>query len=63
MATSSPQVTTCVSRFSILTNISKFSFLQWVEGQGSGARIDKDKGEEEDTFDAMGMSRSVERKI
>jgi len=26
----------------------------WVEGQGSGARIDKNDGEEEDTFDAMG---------
>ncbi len=26
----------------------------WVEGQGSGARIDKKAGEEEDTYDAMG---------
>lgn len=26
----------------------------WVEGQGSGARIDKKDGEEEDTYDAMG---------
>jgi len=26
----------------------------WVEGQGSGPRIDKNDGEEEDTFDAMG---------
>ncbi|PPQ82354.1 hypothetical protein CVT25_008315 [Psilocybe cyanescens] len=26
----------------------------WVEGQGSGARIDKAAGEEEDTYDAMG---------
>jgi len=26
----------------------------WVEGQGSGARIDQGKGEEEDMFDAMG---------
>jgi ATPase subunit of ABC transporter with duplicated ATPase domains len=26
----------------------------WVEGQGSGARIDKAAGEEEDQFDAMG---------
>jgi len=26
----------------------------WVEGQGSGARIDKGAGEEEDTYDAMG---------
>lgn len=26
----------------------------WVEGQGSGPRIDKNDGPEEDTFDAMG---------
>lgn len=26
----------------------------WVEGQGSGPRIDKDQGEEEEKFDAMG---------
>jgi len=26
----------------------------WVEGQGSGARIDKKDGDEEDTYDAMG---------
>lgn len=26
----------------------------WVEGQGSGPRIDKAAGEEEDTYDAMG---------
>jgi len=26
----------------------------WVEGQGSGPRIDKADGEEEDTYDAMG---------
>lgn len=26
----------------------------WVEGQGSGPRIDKDQGEEEDQYDAMG---------
>lgn len=26
----------------------------WVEGQGSGPRIDGKKGEEEDTYDAMG---------
>lgn len=26
----------------------------WVEGQGSGPRIDKNDGEEEDTYDAMG---------
>ena len=26
----------------------------WVEGQGSGPRIDKAGGEEEDQFDAMG---------
>jgi elongation factor 3 len=26
----------------------------WVEGQGSGPRIDKKDGEEEDTYDAMG---------
>jgi len=26
----------------------------WVEGQGSGPRIDKKAGEKEDQFDAMG---------
>ena len=26
----------------------------WVEGQGSGPRIDKGKEEEEDQYDAMG---------
>ena len=26
----------------------------WVEGQGSGARIDKKEGEDEDQYDAMG---------
>ena len=26
----------------------------WVEGQGSGPRIDKKDGEDEDQFDAMG---------
>lgn len=26
----------------------------WVEGQGSGPRIDKKEGEEEDQYDAMG---------
>jgi elongation factor 3 len=26
----------------------------WVEGQGSGPRIDKKDGEEEDQYDAMG---------
>jgi elongation factor 3 len=26
----------------------------WVEGQGSGPRIDKNAGENEDTYDAMG---------
>jgi len=26
----------------------------WVEGQGSGARIDKKDGQEDDQFDAMG---------
>ena len=26
----------------------------WVEGQGSGPRIDKKEGEDEDTYDAMG---------
>ena len=26
----------------------------WVEGQGSGPRIDKATGEEEDQYDAMG---------
>jgi len=26
----------------------------WVEGQGSGARIDKKKGDDDDQYDAMG---------
>jgi elongation factor 3 len=26
----------------------------WVEGQGSGARIDKKEGDEDDQYDAMG---------
>ena len=26
----------------------------WVEGQGSGPRIDKKEGEEDDQYDAMG---------
>lgn len=31
----------------------------WVEGQGSGARIDKQDGEEEATYDAMGNKIDV----
>lgn len=36
----------------------------WVEGQGSGARIDKGKGEEEDQYDAMGnkIEKSKQKK-
>lgn len=34
----------------------------WVEGQGSGARIDKKEGEEEDTFDAMGNKIEASKK-
>ncbi|KAH8114180.1 P-loop containing nucleoside triphosphate hydrolase protein [Phellopilus nigrolimitatus] len=33
----------------------------WVEGQGSGARIDKDKGEDEDQYDAMGNKIEVKK--
>jgi len=33
---------------------AKRSGHNWVEGQGSGARIDKKDGLEEDQFDAMG---------
>ena len=29
----------------------------WVQGQGKGERIDQKKGEEEDQFDAMGVSQ------
>ena len=31
----------------------------WVEGQGSGSRIDKKDGPEEDQFDAMGNKIDV----
>jgi elongation factor 3 len=34
----------------------------WVEGQGSGARIDKAAGEEEDQYDAMGNKIVVNKK-
>ncbi|KAE8210439.1 hypothetical protein CF327_g5690 [Tilletia walkeri] len=34
----------------------------WVEGQGSGERIDKKKDEEEDVFDAMGNKVEVAKK-
>lgn len=33
--------------------------ISWVEGQGTGARIDKDDGEEVEMFDAMGNSTSL----
>ena len=33
----------------------------WVEGQGSGPRIDKKAGEEEDTYDAMGNKIEVKK--
>ena len=33
----------------------------WVEGQGSGPRIDKKDGEEEDQFDAMGNKIEVKK--
>jgi elongation factor 3 len=33
----------------------------WVEGQGSGARIDKKDGEEEDQYDAMGNKIDVKK--
>ncbi|KAI5117797.1 hypothetical protein M0805_002184 [Coniferiporia weirii] len=33
----------------------------WVEGQGSGARIDKDKGEDDDQYDAMGNKIDVKK--
>ena len=33
----------------------------WVEGQGSGPRIDKKDGEEEDVFDAMGNKIDVKK--
>jgi len=35
----------------------------WVEGQGSGARIDKAAGEEEDTYDAMGNKIDKVKKV
>ncbi len=34
----------------------------WVEGQGSGPRIDKKAGEEEDQYDAMGNKIEVNKK-
>ncbi|TFY58615.1 hypothetical protein EVG20_g8077 [Dentipellis fragilis] len=33
----------------------------WVEGQGSGPRIDKNEGAEEDTYDAMGNKVDVKK--
>lgn len=33
----------------------------WVEGQGSGPRIDKKEGEEEDQYDAMGNKIDVKK--
>ncbi|TDL20170.1 hypothetical protein BD410DRAFT_899743 [Rickenella mellea] len=33
----------------------------WVEGQGSGERIDKKAGEEEDTYDAMGNKVDIKK--
>jgi elongation factor 3 len=33
----------------------------WVEGQGSGPRIDKKEGEEDDTYDAMGNKVDVKK--
>ncbi|CAD6963171.1 unnamed protein product [Tilletia controversa] len=35
----------------------------WVEGQGSGERIDKKKDEEEDQFDAMGNKIEAVKKV
>ncbi|KAJ3741296.1 hypothetical protein DFH05DRAFT_1505497 [Lentinula detonsa] len=37
----------------------------WIEGQGSGQRIDKREGEEDDQYDAMGnkMESKKTRKI
>jgi len=35
----------------------------WVEGQGTGARIDKNDGDEEDTFDAMGNKIDKAKKV
>jgi elongation factor 3 len=34
----------------------------WVEGQGSGPRIDKKAGEEDDTYDAMGNKIDTSKK-
>lgn len=34
----------------------------WVSGQGSGPRLDKAEGEEEDTFDAMGNKVAASKK-
>ena len=33
----------------------------WVEGQGSGPRIDKKDGEEEEMYDAMGNKIDVKK--
>ena len=33
----------------------------WVEGQGSGPRIDKNAGEDEDQYDAMGNKIDVKK--
>lgn len=33
----------------------------WVEGQGSGPRIDKKDGEEEEVYDAMGNKIDVSK--
>ena len=33
----------------------------WVEGQGSGPRIDKKDGEDEDQYDAMGNKVEVQK--
>jgi len=34
----------------------------WVEGQGTGARIDKKEGEQDDTYDAMGNKVDLSKK-
>lgn len=34
----------------------------WVEGQGSGPRIDQGKDDEEDVFDAMGNKIDAPKK-
>jgi len=35
----------------------------WVEGQGSGPRIDQGKEDEEDKFDAMGNKIDAAKKV